>query len=125
MADPWSIFCESAIEKGAEGCAIFNPVNGGRIGGAGPNGGVTSVRNIDKLIQDVEAAQLSDEMRFDDQRFIALKLADGILVGKGRTHACAVAKTAKLLIVVIVNGSPQKALQVIEPLVERLRSLAS
>ncbi len=108
MTGGWDVYAEKAITAGAERCAIFG-LNGAKWAGVGPNGGVTTIPNINRLIDEVQAEMVTNAMSFDGTQFLYASTSDGITVGQKGGYACAVCPTKNTIVIVITLGTPQAA----------------
>jgi hypothetical protein len=119
---PWDVYAEKAITAGAERCAIFD-FNGMKWAGVGPNGGVTTIRDIKTLINDVQAEIVTNAMNFDGTQFLYLSTSDGITVGQKGGYACAVCPMKTTIIIVITLGSASAAHNQIVPVRQALAAV--
>src|SRR5437868_2443083 len=96
-AEGWTSFCDAAIKKGAQHCAIYG-LDGQKWGAAGP---AFTIRDVRTLISDVKAGRPTDELRFDNNKYMFLGKVDAAIVGKKGDNACAVQLSNKAVVIVI------------------------
>lgn len=112
-----------AMQAGVQRCAIFSLRDERKLEGAGPDGGITVIRDVSRLIQDVRNGFPSTELHFDGVKFITVSSRIGALAGKAGPQACAVQTTTTLMFIAIGQGTPRRMLEAIAPVVEQLSHL--
>lgn len=123
MASGWDWLFGMALKAGAQRCAFFNLRDGTKVGGAGPDGGITVIRDMSRLIQDVRNGVPSTELHFDGVKFITVSSRIGALAGKTGAQACAVQTTENMVVIAIGQGTPRRMLEAIAPVAEQLRQM--
>jgi hypothetical protein len=119
MTGGWNTYAELAITAGAQRCAIFGQ-NGAKWAGVGPNGGVTTIRDVTTLINDVMAEMVTSALNFDGVQFQYVATNQGVTLGKTGAYACAVCPTKAAIIIVITMGTPQTALAQLSPVLKAI-----
>jgi hypothetical protein len=120
MASGWDGLFDMALKAGVQRCAFFELMDGRKVGGAGPDGGITVIRDMSRLIEDVRTGHPSTELHFDGVKFITVSSRIGALAGKAGAQACAVQTTTKMMVIAIGQGTPRSMLEAIAPVAEQL-----